>query len=189
MGRTSQSISADALRQMPGDGYRYDLIRGELKRMSPASGVHGILASRADFVIRQHVEAEDLGEVFGAETGFKLENNPDTVLAPDVAFIRKDRLPKGEFPEGYWTIAPDLVIEIISPGDRPGDVEEKVELYLAAGVRAVWLFYPRTRTVTVRRSHSTLHLTEKDMLVGEDIVPGFRCPLEKIFARTPQSSR
>ena len=182
MGRTSQSISADALLQMPGDGFRYDLIRGELKRMSPASGVHGILASRVGSLIRQHVDAGDLGEVFGAETGFKLGSNPDTVLAPDAAFIRKDRLPAGEFPEGYWTIAPDLVVEIVSPGDRPSEVEEKVELYLTAGVLSVWLFYPKTRTVTIRRNRSTIQLTEKEMLVGEDVLRGFRCPLEKIFA-------
>jgi Uma2 family endonuclease len=181
MGRISHFMSADALLQMPDDGYRYVLIRGELKRMSPGNGVHGILASRIGALIRQHVDAADLGEVFGAETGFKLESNPDTVLAPDGAFIKKDRLPKGKFPEVYWAMAPDLVIEIVSPGDRSSEVEEKVSLYLAAGVQSVWLFYPRTKTVTIRRSRSMLQLTEEELLADEEVLPGFRCPLEKLF--------
>src|SRR5436190_23291136 len=120
--RITHPITADALYSMPDDGYRYDLIKGELKRMSPAGGKHGIIIANLTAEIVQHVRHHNLGIVFGAETGFKLGSSPDTVLGPDIAFIRRDRIPAGEYSEKFWAMPPDLVVEVLSPGDSRREI-------------------------------------------------------------------
>jgi Uma2 family endonuclease len=133
--------------------------------------------------LARHVEANDLGVVFAAETGFRLASDPDTVRAPDVAFVIKTRVEEvGEF-EGFWPGAPDLAVEVISPGDSYTEVEEKVEEYLQAGARAVWVVDPRRRTITVYRSLTDITiLTENDTLEGGDLIPGFSCRVAEVFA-------
>jgi Uma2 family endonuclease len=110
-------MSAEELLHLPDDGFRYELVRGELKKMPPAGHEHGDVAMRFGWRLAQHVELHDLGKVFAAETGFLLSTQPDTVRAPDVAFVRKERVEQVSKKGGYWPGAPDLVIEVISPGD------------------------------------------------------------------------
>jgi Uma2 family endonuclease len=182
MSTATELLTADDLLSQPHDGYRYELVKGELIREPPAGNIHGKRTMRLGWRMARHVEANVLGVVFAAETGFRLATNPDTVRAPDVAFVTKTRIGEvGEF-EGFWPGAPDLAVEVISPGDSYTEVEEKVEEYLNAGVRAVWVVNPRRRTITVYRTLTDMTiLTENDTLEGGDIIPGFSCRVAEVF--------
>lgn len=182
MSTSTQLITAEQLIQMPDDGFRYELIAGELRKMSPAGSEHGMLVINVTLPLSKHVAESKLGVVFGAETGFVLAENPDTVRAPDVAFVRSDRIPDDGVPASFWPGAPDLAVEVISPSDRVNDVDEQVQSWLAAGTRAVWLVNPGSRSVTVYRSATDIVLLTADgVLEGGDVVPGFRCPVREIF--------
>lgn len=177
-----QPITANDLLQRPDDGFRYELVKGELKKMAPASHEHGRVTVNITTPLDQHVRTNDLGTVYAAETGFKLSSDPDTVRAPDVAFVSRQRLEQVGEVAGYWPGAPDLVIEVISPTDVYTEVEEKVFDWLEAGARMVVVVNPRKRVVTVYRSLSDIVvLTEDDTLDGGDVVPGWRMPVKNIF--------
>jgi Uma2 family endonuclease len=121
--------------------------------------------------------------VYAAETGFLLEQDPDTVRAPDVAFVRRERIQKAGTVEGYWIGAPDLAVEVLSPSDTVRRIEGKVAEWLESGSRLVWVVSPKMHTVTVYRSLTEIVvLTEKDTLDGGDVVPGFQIPIAEIFA-------
>jgi len=173
--------AADLLR-LPADGRRYELIRGELRQMAPAGPTHGRLAMRIAAYLFQHVEAHHLGTVYAAETGFQLTQDPDTVRAPDVAFVSRQRLEVVGEIEGYWPGAPDLAVEVISPSDRYTDVEDKVVEWLEAGSRMVIVVNPRQRSVTVYHSRTDMiRLTEEDTLDGGDVVTGWQLPIREMF--------
>lgn len=132
--------------------------------------------------LAQHVKVNQLGHVYGAGTGFKLATDPDTVCAPDIAFVSRERLDKVSDPEGYWPGAPDLAVEVLSPGDTVSEVGQKVKEYLEAGARMVWVVSPKMRTVTLYRSLTDIEvLTENDTLDGGDVVPGFSFGVREIF--------
>jgi Uma2 family endonuclease len=134
-------------------------------------------------ILGRFVEEHQLGRMFMAETGFLIARDPDTVRAPDIAFIRSDHLPDDEPRETYWPGAPDLAVEVVSPGDTVGEVGEKVRDWLDAGSMAVWVVDPRAQTITVYRSPTDIDiLTVKDELEGGDVVPGFRCAVAEVFA-------
>jgi Uma2 family endonuclease len=182
MTKTLQRSTANELFEMPHGGFRYELVKGELRKMPPSGSEHAAIIGRLTMRLGQCVEANDLGLYFGAEGGFKLSSDPDTVRAPDLAFISKERVPESGIPKNFWPGAPDLAVEVVSPGDTYNEVEEKVEDWLAAGTRAVWIVNPRRRLVTVYRSLTDVtHLSEGDELDGGDVVPGFRCEVSEIF--------
>lgn len=177
-------VTADQLLRMPDDGHRYELIAGELKKMTPAGWRHGAAGGRLYALLARHVLEHDLGELFLAETGFLLARDPDTVRAPDIAFLRKERLSAAAPGESFWPGPPDLAVEVVSPGDTLGEIDEKVQAWLAAGASMVWVVNPRWRSVTVYRSATDIKtLTEIDTLDGQDVVPGFRCPVAAIFVK------
>ncbi|MDT4898998.1 MAG: hypothetical protein QOH25_4075 [Acidobacteriota bacterium] len=183
MGVATRVATADELFMMPHDGFRYELVKGELVRMSPTGGKHGILTARITLALAQYVEANGLGETLGAETGFILATNPDTVRAPDAAFVSRERIPPGDFPEKFWPGAPDLAVEVISPSDTLYEVEEKIEEYLEAGVKLIWIINPKKRTITIYQSNiEPQTLTEADTLDGREVVPGFQYSLARLFA-------
>ena len=178
----SAPMTAEELLRLPHDGHRYELIKGELKVMTPASPRHGRIANMVTFLLTRHVRQHDLGVVYAAETGFKLREDPDTVRAADAAFVAKARIPSEGEPEGYWAIAPDLVVEVISPSDSAPAVQSKVADWLAAGCRIVWVVYPDTKTVTEYRSWQKVQvLTADQSLEGSDVLPGFVCPVRELF--------
>src|SRR5690606_28195581 len=145
---TTTLVTADELLAMPtGMGKRCELVEGELREKSPAGWRHGKVTVRLTSRLDAHVEANDLGVVFGAETGFRLASDPDTVRAPDISFISKQKLPEQEPSEGFWPGAPDLAVEVLSPSDRTGEVDEKIEAWLEAGCAAVWVVNPKSKTV------------------------------------------
>lgn len=176
-------MTAEELLAMPDDGFRYELINGELKQMSPAGHEHGKIAMRLSRRLSNHVEENKLGAVYAAETGFKLKTNPDLVRAPDAAFVRAERVAAASQVMGYFPGAPDLAVEVVSPGDKVSEVEEKVETWLQFGAQLVWVVSPRLRTITVYRSRTEIAiLTVEDTLDGADVVPGFRCAVADLFA-------
>jgi Uma2 family endonuclease len=182
MTTTLQRSTANELFEMPDDGFRYELVKGELRKMSPSGWEHGVVVVNVTLLLGQHVKINNLGVCCGAETGFKIASDPDTVRAPDLAFVSRERIPEGDAPKKFWPGAPDLAVEVVSPGDTYGEVEEKVEEWLAAGARAVWVLNPKRRSVSVYRSMKDVtHLSEGDELDGGDVVSGFRCKVSEIF--------
>ena len=173
-------LTADDLCRMPDDGWKYELRRGELVRMPPGGDEHGEIGLTAGRILGNHVHAGRLGSVFNADTGFRLASDPDVLRAPDVSFVSRDRRPPRS--AKYLTIAPDLAVEVVSPSDSASDLQEKIGEYLTAGTRLVWVIYPATRTVVIHRADGTIEERRLgQMLEGEDVVPGFACPVADLF--------
>ena len=159
-----------------------ELVRGELITMTPAGFRHGRIACTVAGLLRSFAVAPNLGVVTGAETGFHIASDPDTVRAPDVSFVCRERIPPSE-PIGFFPGPPDLAVEILSPNDTAGDVLAKTQDWLNSGCRAVWVADPQTLTVTVYRSRKEIQvLTRRDDLEGGDLLPGFRARVESLFA-------
>lgn len=177
-----QQVTADELLHMPDDGFRYELVRGELRRMTPAGSAHGRIAVRITWRLAKYVEENRLGTVYAAKTGFRLSTDPDTVRAPDVAFVSRARVEAVDEVEGFWPGAPDLAVEVISPGDSYADVEEKVFDWLNAGTKMVVVINPGQRSATVYKSPTDIvALVETDVLDGGVVVPGFELAVREIF--------
>ncbi len=184
MTTASQIMTAAELLALPDDGFRYELVRGELRRMSPAGRKHGRLIMNLATPLDQFVRAQGLGVVYAAETGFLLATSPDVVRAPDVAFVSQAREAAAPDGEGFWPGAPDFVAEFISPSDLYSEVDEKVVDWLDAGTRMVLIVNPRNRTATVYRSRTEVALlTENDTLDGADVISGWRLPMAAVFPR------
>jgi len=178
-----QTITADELLVLSQqDENRYELIQGIVVMMSPAGSIHGDLALNLGARIRIYVEDHHLGRSFAAETGFLLDTAPDTVRAPDVSFVRTERLPAEGLPQSYFPGAPDLVVEVVSPNDRASDVQEKVQDWLHHGTLLVWVVEPASQTVIVYRADGSATVLQKgDELHGEDVLPGFSYSLDRLF--------
>ena len=164
-----------------GDIGRCELIAGELRMMMAPGFEHGRVTVNLATPLTLHVKSHALGTVVAAETGFLLARDPDTVRAPDIAFVRSERIHATEL--GYFPGAPDLVVEVLSPTDRPGYVREKVAEWLESGALAVWVVDPRERTVTVHEAgkHPSV-LGDTGTLSGGDLLPGFEFAVSEIFA-------
>jgi Uma2 family endonuclease len=178
-----REVTAEELLAMPDDGFRYELVRGELREMPPAGSEHGYLALRIASRLERHVDANGLGRTYIAETGFKLASDPDTVRAPDAAFVSRERVEEAGRVAGYWPGPPDLAVEVVSPGDTHSQVVEKALAWLKAGCRMVLVADPDRRTVTVYRSLDNIRiLTEGGTVDGADVVPGWSLSVAEIFA-------
>ena len=177
----TRPMTAEELFKMPDDGYRCELVRGELRTMTPPGQYHGEYAGNTYLSLGNHVRANNLGKTY-TEIGFLIETDPDHVRAPDVAFISHERLETiGEGP-GYFPAAPDLAIEVISPNDRLTQVNEKVRDWLNAGTRMVVVVNPRRRDATLHLpGEDSIVLTQEDTLDGGDVVPGWTMPVREIF--------
>jgi Uma2 family endonuclease len=182
MATTTKLITAEELWKMPND-QRRELVRGEIRTMAPSGFDHGAIIDNLHVLLSNYVRLNKLGKVLGAETGFKLARNPDTVRGADVSFIAAARLPAKGRPIGFWDGAPDLAVEVISPSDTLKEVEEKAGDYIAGGARLVWVINPRNRTIAVYDGGKTkVVLRETDTLEGGDVVKGFSCALADVFA-------
>ena len=180
----TKPMTAGELLAMPDDGYRYELVKGELIRMSPAGDEHGRIGMELAIPLGVHIKKNKLGKVYLAETGFLIRTDPDTVRAPDVAFVRVERVKEDPGLKGYRIGAPDLAVEVVSPGDTVSEVEEKVAEWIEGGARLVWVVSPKLHTITVYRSLTDIvTLTAKDILDGGEVVPGFQIDVAEIFAQ------
>ena len=136
-------MTADELLALPDDGRcQYELVRGRLIAMSPSSSRPAIVAGRVFRPLSNFVEEQRLGVCGGADWGFRLAMDPDTVRSPDCAFVRAERVPADGVPDGFWPGAPDLAVAVLSPSNRFAEILERVEDYLAAGTRLIWIFDP-----------------------------------------------
>ena len=176
-------VTAQELLEMPDDGYRYELVRGELRKVAPAGARHGRSAGKVARPLMNHVATNNLGEVYIAEAGFLLESDPDLVRVPDLAFVRLERFEEVGDIVGFFSGPPDLAVEVISPSDRYTEVAEKVEDWQVAGTRMVIVVDPRRRTASVHLpGQAPVTLFESDILDGGDVVPGWSMPVADIFA-------
>jgi Uma2 family endonuclease len=178
----TKHITVEEFETMSLDG-RWELIDGELVEMSPsAEGPSNISASIVG-LLWQHIHPNRLGRVYTAEGGFVLFPDRATVRAPDAAFVRADRVPHGDARKHFSRLAPDLVVEVLSPSDRTSDVVAKIEMYREAGVPLIWLIDPDQLTVTaIAAGKTTEILNGDDTLDGGDVLPGFAVSLAEIFA-------
>lgn len=175
-------LTAEELQALDMPGKSTELVRGRLIVREPPATYHGKVAAKLLFRLGEHVYPRNLGELFGQDTGFKIAADPDTVRAPDVAFLAADRATAIKA-RGYAPLAPDLVAEILSPDDRPGEVLGKVADWLDSGVRIVWVIDPMRREGRVYRQDGSLGTIGADGVIeGEDMLPGFVCPLASILS-------
>jgi Uma2 family endonuclease len=179
-------VTAEDLASMPDDDHSYELLEGRLVRMPKSGMIHGVCSGRLGYAVSDYLRAHDRGVVLPQDTGFLLRRSPDTVRAPDMAFISKERFEAAGFPDGFWPGAPDLVVEVVSPNDRRKHVEDKVRQWLESGTRLAWIVDPRRHTISVRRPAGTSdELAEDQEVDGEDVLPGFRLPLRELFSGLP----
>lgn len=179
--RTAEPMTADELFALDLPNKQVELVRGRLFVREPPGARHGEVAMRIAFEIMKHVEAHALGRVFAAETGFHLFSKPDTVRAPDVAFVRRDRI-QGPVPVKYLAMSPDLAVEVLSPDDRPGRVLAKVGDWLEGGSAIVWVVDPVRCTARVHRADGSVSLLQSDaVLFGDGVLPGFELPLTSVL--------
>lgn len=173
-------MSAEEFARLPEGKIKLELVRGRIIETMPPGGLHGIIAARLIGELHVWSMGGNRG-VVGRESGFTLE--PDTTRAPDVFFIRAERLTEaGGIPEAFWKIAPDLAIEVVLPSETAQEVQEKVRDYLLAGTPIVWVIYPRTRTVVEHTPDGLARTrTENDMLENADVLPGFSCIVRELF--------
>jgi Uma2 family endonuclease len=175
-------VTADELLRMPDDGLRRELIDGEIHITAPAGEEHGAVAGNLLAELGHYVRRQRLGQIYTAETGFKISVAPETVLCPDAAFVRRERLDEIKIGKGFRLGAPDLVVEVVSPGDSFGEVEAKVLKWLGAGCRMVIVVSPFRRAASVYRSPTdVVLLTEDDVIDGGDVVPGWTVALKELF--------
>jgi Uma2 family endonuclease len=182
MSTSTALMTAAELLELPRGQHRYELINGELKTMSPASHDHGRIAMRigmllADFVWRNH-----LGDAYAAETGFLLTSNPDTVLAPDAAFVSEKRAREGRDKKGFWPGAPDVAVEVLSPDDSEPKTKTKIAQWLSYGAKQVWTVNPKNETITVHwSSDDSRTFSSGETFEADDQLRGFSVAVSDIF--------
>lgn len=181
MSATTRLLTAEEFFALPGSRHQ-ELVRGEVVDVMPPGGVHGIVAALIAAALIQWSRQGAGGHV-GVESGFIVEEGPDTVRGPDVYYVRPERVPEGGAPEGFWRIAPDLAVEVVSPGDTAEEVEAKVFEYLTAGTAAVWVVYPRSQRVTVHTPDglARTHGPEATLAMPE-LLPGFSASVKELFS-------
>src|SRR5437667_1193484 len=177
----SPLMTAEELLQTNLPNKRTELVRGRLIVREPAGYNHGRVTMNLTVRLGAYVESAGCGQLVAAETGFTLRRGPDTVRAPDIAFVRRERLPD-PIGDGFPELAPDLVVEVLSPDDRPGETLAKVADWIDAGTRLIWVVDAQRRIARVYRQDGTESIVaESDSLTGEDVLPGFTCFLGSIL--------
>jgi Uma2 family endonuclease len=176
-------MTAEQLLNYRHEPYRQELIDGILYEMEPPGAEHGVVAATTGYDLTRHVKGTGCGMAIAAEVGFLLAADPDTVRAPDVAFVSSDRVPETGIPKGYWPGPPDLAIEVVSPNDRYTKVQAKALHWLSAGTRAVVVVGPPRRAATVYRARDDIHVlhADEELDLG-DVVPGWSPRVGDFFA-------
>lgn len=164
----------------PADGSQQELVRGEIITMPPPGGLHGATCTKSALTLGTFVYSGPGGTLVCNDTGFITERDPDSVRGPDISYWTKDRLP--EIPVGYIEIAPDMLVEVLSPSNTRKQVLAKLREYFARGVRLVWVLAPEDRTLTIYRTADEGRLLHETATVtGEDVLPGFSCRVSDLL--------
>lgn len=180
---TTRLYTVEDVEQSPPEG-EWELIDGELVPVSPASWRSNTTTHRIGRIVGNYVDDHDLGAVTSPEGGFVLFPDRETLVAPDVGFVRRDRVPPEEEHDHFARLAPDLAVEVLSPSDRMASALGKVSMYLEAGVAAVWLVDPVKRTITVfAGNESPVTLGAADTLDGGNVLPGFRIQVDDLLGK------
>jgi Uma2 family endonuclease len=173
-------ITSEEFERLPETDMRRELVRGRVIETMPIGGIHGIVAGNIYTALRNWAKRDNRGFV-AFEVGYRLERTPDTTRAPDVAYIRAERIPASGIPEGYGNLAPDLAVEVVSPSETAQDIRDKVHDFLTAGTPLVWVAYPRTREVVAHTADGLARtFTVKDSLEF-DLLLGFSCTVAELF--------
>jgi Uma2 family endonuclease len=179
---TTKHYTADDLWELSAGPARYELIEGELIEMSPTGFEHSDLALDLGARVWSYLRSNPIGRASGADGGYRLQRDPDIVLAPDISFVQAERLPPRHQRKKYLELAPDLAVEVVSPSDSAEAVTRKVLIYLKHGTKLVWVVEPDQRVVTIYRQDRTAKiLTTDDILDGEEVLPGFTLPVAELF--------
>jgi Uma2 family endonuclease len=175
-------LTAEEFGRRPDPGYPEELVRGEIVAMPQPGARHGEVCGQAYFLLRLHVEQQDLGRVLSNDSGVITERGPDTVRGADVAYYSYARMPKGPAPDGYPASSPDLVVEVRSPSERWVDLHRKIGEYLDASVRAVIVLEPEQRTALVFTPEAVpIPLGPEDELALPEVLGDFRVPVGRFF--------
>jgi Uma2 family endonuclease len=175
-------ITADEFGRRPDPGYPEELVQGRIVTMPPPTPLHGKVCGQAYYLLRRSADEQELGHVMSNDSGVITERDPDTVRGADVSFYRYDRLPKGSIPSGYFAFPPNLIVEVCSSDDRWRDILEKVSEYLEAGVTAVVVLDPKSRTAHVfRGDRAPEQLGPEDDLILPEILGDFKVKLARFF--------
>jgi Uma2 family endonuclease len=181
-----RTYTPDELLRLP-DGDRYELVDGQLVEHN-VSALSSVVAIKLASRLHAHCELHTPAWILGSDCGYQcFPGHPRKVRKPDVSLVLRERLSTAQLEEeGFLTIPPDLAIEVVSPNDSAYEVEQKVQEYLKAGVKLVWVIYPPTRTVHIHRGdRSSAVVSADDDLTGEDLLPGFACRVSDLFASLP----
>ncbi len=182
MKQTTALMTAEQLTEMPDDTMRYELVQGELLMFPPPGPGHSYYEANLCGELRTYVNRRKLGKVFCGDGSFLLARDPDTVLAPDVAFIAAANLIEDWHTLPYWPGSPDLAVEVISPSDTIISATEKAQRFLAAGAKAVWVVNPRRKTVTAYAHDASPKIWGvADDIDGGELLPGFRMAVRDVF--------
>ncbi len=180
--KSNLNTTAEQLLAMPGDGNRYELLNGVLIMMSPAGSEHGWIAERMSRRLGDHVEKQQPGRTYAAETGFRISINPDTVRAPDAAFVSDARLKRVEPTSGYLPLAPDLLVEVVSPNDTSSEVEAKAQHWISAGTAIVLVADPANQTIRVYKNESDIHVLRRgDTFDSGDVCGNWKLSVDDAF--------
>ena len=182
-------LNAEDLLRLDAQGVRGELVRGVFCEAMSSGYRHGMIVVRLAARLVDYADERRCGTVVASDAGILLERDPDTVREPDIAFTSADRLPPSAAPVGYSDVVPDLVVEVASPSDRPGELAERASMWLGFGVRLLWVVRPDSKTVEVHSADGrpagvlrTATLTEADSLDGGSVLPAFSYPLRRLFA-------
>ncbi len=175
-------LTADELLRLSSQGVRGELIRGVLSETMPTGREHGQIVTNLVILLGNFIKPRRLGILTASDSGVWLERDPDTVREPDIAYFSAETSPLNERVTGYAEVAPDLVVEIASPGDSRRELNDKALMWLSFGTRLVWVVHPATRTVDAHRTnHPVVTLSGDKTMDGLDVLPGFTCPVGEIF--------
>ena len=176
-------LTAEEFAALHVEGVRLELIRGEMRVMPPAFADHGETVGALHAILGAYIRTYRLGRIYSAETGFLVARNPDTIRTTDIAFIQRSRVTPEAVAPNWNPVIPDLVVEVVASRDRAPEIAGKVEMWIEAGVRMVWVVYRIRRTVEIYQRHrQMLLLTEHEQLTGMDVVPAFFTTVAEIFA-------
>ncbi|MBX9788687.1 MAG: Uma2 family endonuclease [Pirellulales bacterium] len=181
--RPSLLMTADELWNLPHEQQKMcELVRGELRMMTPAGARHGDIVNNLAYELTSFVKRGRLGKVFSADTGYRIASDPDTVVAPDVSFVRREEIPAEGLPVRFWNQAPTLAAEVISPSDTAPAVRQRAQMLLEAGTLVVWIVEPDSKSIEVHRlGQSVVKIEVRDRLSEDDVLPGFSCRVAELF--------